>query len=148
MATKEALRQDLVRYGGRRDVVLDSTGRQELLNSVLIPLIRSKLKDGQYFAIGISASHNVQNRTSQYYLLNDGWARGYIKLHESTNPLNILALEDDCIQHFMSSDYLTNKNGGGGGWIKPEHAAWILYLKLATRKPAEHWYAKNNAKLD
>jgi hypothetical protein len=118
-----------------------------LCNATLIPLIRSNLNDGQFFAIGISASHNVVNRTSRYYPLGDGWNRGYIKLYRSNNPMNILALEDDCIQHFMSSDFLTNKNGGGGGWIKPEHASWVLYLKLAHRKPSEHWYAKKRPKL-
>jgi hypothetical protein len=74
--------------------------------------------------------------------------KGFIKLYQSTNPLNILALEDDCIQNVLSSDFLTNKNAGGGGLIKTEHASWVLYLKLADREPGDSWHAKKMAKFD
>ena len=138
------MRQDLIRTGGQREREWSELKRAAFLQSTLIQKIQDNLDyDNQYFAIGISASHNVKNRTAQYYPQRDGWTKGYVKLHESTNPLNILALEDDCIEAFRSSEFLTNQNGGGGGLIDTEHASWKLYLKKAERKPSEHWYAKN-----
>jgi hypothetical protein len=117
------------------------------VDSNLVPLVTNlAISRELYFAIDIAATHRVSLRTSEYYPLKDGWNREYVTLHTSTNPLNILALEDDLIQRFRDSDYLTNKNGGGGGLINMQHPSWTLYLKLANQKPNEHWYAKNMKK--
>ena len=136
------MRKDLERTGGGREQEWSESERVQYLRSTLIQKIKDNLDANQYFAIGISASHNVVNRTSQYYPQKDGWTKGFVELHQSTNPLNISALEDDCIRAFRSSGFLTNKNGGGGG-INALHPSWVLYLKKADRKPSERWCAKN-----
>lgn len=102
-----------------------------IINDIMAPLVRQKIQNDQYFAIGYSPTHNVKKRTSRYNPLKDGWIEGYNKLYESNNPLSILALEDDAIQHFRTSDFLTNKIVGGCGSVKHDHASWILYLKIA-----------------
>jgi hypothetical protein len=70
--------------------------------------------------------------SSRYYTFKDGWIEGYNKLYESNSPLSIVALkEDDAIQHFRTSDFLTDKIAGSCGSVKHDHASWILYLKVA-----------------
>jgi hypothetical protein len=111
--------------------------RAKYVESTLMPQI-NKLRDkNQYFAIGFCATQNLEKRTV-CYLQKDGWLKGYKVLHQSTNPLNILKLEDDCIQAFWtseSSEFLINKNRGGGGQLNLDHGSWALYVKLAARKP-------------
>ena len=58
-----SLRQDLIRTGGQREHELSELERAAFLQSTLIQKIQDNLDyDNQYFAIGISASHNVNNR--------------------------------------------------------------------------------------
>jgi hypothetical protein len=116
------------------------------LRELILPIIQPFIDSGTFIAIGISALHNVKYRTNQYYPLKDGWNKGFVELGRYYNPLNLTAFEDAAIQHYKDSEFLTNDNGGGGGWIKPEHKVWVLYLKTATKKPSVHWYAKNNNK--
>jgi hypothetical protein len=116
------------------------------LFSKIVPKIQPFIDTGTHIAIGISALHNVKDRTSQYYPLKDGWNKGFVELCRFYNPLNLTAFEDAVIQHYKRSEYLTNDNGGGGGWIKPEHKVWVFYLKTAIKKPSEHWFAKNKIK--
>ncbi len=78
------MRQDLKRTGGIREHEWSELERVEYLQSALIQKIQDNLDcDNQYFAIGISASHNVENRTSQYYPQKDGWTKGFVELHHS-----------------------------------------------------------------
>jgi hypothetical protein len=143
-ATRIRLQQQLLHHQNQdREPEWSLQERANLVHKTLIPSVTEAIAGGRYFAVGVSATHNVSNRTSQYYPLRDGWSRGYVCLHTSTNPINILNLEDDLIQRFKDYEFLTNKNGGGGGLINAEHPSWTLYLKLADKKPNEHWYAKN-----
>ena len=142
-----ALREAVVKEGSFRDDEYSLEERRNILHNTIKPILTHIIKPNQYFNIGVSTIHNVSNRTSEYYPIKDGWAKGYHELYQSNNPLNIASLEDDTIRFgwYTWGDFCCNNNHGGGG-IGLEHPRWVLYLKLADRKPSPHWYAKN--KLD
>ena len=140
---RDAIKKD----GGLRDDEYSEKERLNIMNNIIIPLLSKLIKPNQYFKIGVSAIHNVNNRTSEYYPIKDGWAQGYHELYQSNNPINIGSLEDDAIVFGWDNygDFCCNNNHGGGG-IGLDHPRWVFYLKLANEKPSPHWYAKNKLK--
>jgi hypothetical protein len=68
------------------EIELNPAQVQARLVQNIVPLVQPVLDAKTYICIGISALHNVINRTSQYYPLKDGWNKGYIELDRVFNP--------------------------------------------------------------
>ena len=84
-----------------------------------------------YFATGFSGVGTIENRTSQYYPLMDGWDSGYDLLYKTDNRSNISSMEKAVIDRFWFNPKMTNKNNGGGGPTSGDEIEWGLYLKVA-----------------